>query len=365
MKSAIKLLFILLLIGCGKDDSNDLGPDTTPPVIELIGAQSVDLMFSEPYVELGAMATDDVDGDLTAQISVSGSVDSYIVGGYTITYTVTDSAGNTATTERIVQIIDDNIPIYLAENGVTIKAKEWASYGDTAEINGITYTILTPAQIYTRIQNGEDVTNVCTSRMPSIENICAGLNDFNQDISSWDTSNVTNMFNAFSGAWSFNADLSHWDVSKVTDMSYAFAGARSFNSPLNDWDVSSVTNMEGMFFQAVLFDRPLNNWDVRRVTNMNGMFALAEVFNREISAWDVSNVTNMSLMFWTAILFNQPITDWDVSTTTEMEGMFKYAVNFNQDLSSWSVEGVVNCNEFSTGTNDWVLPQPNFTSCTP
>lgn len=98
---------------------------------------------------------------------------------------------------------------------------------------------------------------------------------------------------------------------------------------------------------------------------MSGMFSSAEVFNRDISAWEVTEVTNMNYMFREAFYFNQPIGNWDVRAVEEMASMFRLAVNFNQDLSSWSVEGVVNCNEFSTGTNDWVLPQPNFTNCMP
>jgi hypothetical protein len=60
-----------------------------------------------PYVDPGATAQDDVDGDLTAAINtdVSG-VDVFTTGTYTVNYSVTDAAGNTATAQRTVSVID-------------------------------------------------------------------------------------------------------------------------------------------------------------------------------------------------------------------------------------------------------------------
>ena len=47
-------------------------------------------------------ATDDVDGDVTDAVKVSGSVDAAKRGEYVLTYTVSDKAGNTAAAERTV-----------------------------------------------------------------------------------------------------------------------------------------------------------------------------------------------------------------------------------------------------------------------
>ena len=49
-------------------------------------------------------AYDDHDGDLTAQVKVTGTVDVSIAGLYTLTYSVTDSSGNTVTAERSVRV---------------------------------------------------------------------------------------------------------------------------------------------------------------------------------------------------------------------------------------------------------------------
>lgn len=82
-----------------------LAPDTTKPVITLDGNSSLELTQGTDYSELGAIAIDDRDGNLT--VTMSGTVDKDTVGDYTITYTVTDSAGNTATLTRIVSVVSD------------------------------------------------------------------------------------------------------------------------------------------------------------------------------------------------------------------------------------------------------------------
>jgi len=57
------------------------------------------------FVEPGYKAIDDVDGDITHKVTVSGSVNTEVVGTYTLTYTVSDNAGNTAKATRTVNVI--------------------------------------------------------------------------------------------------------------------------------------------------------------------------------------------------------------------------------------------------------------------
>ncbi|WP_288221976.1 immunoglobulin-like domain-containing protein [uncultured Clostridium sp.] len=52
----------------------------------------------------GVSAKDDIDGDLTSKIVVSGSVDTSKEGEYKITYTVSDSSGNTETVSRVITV---------------------------------------------------------------------------------------------------------------------------------------------------------------------------------------------------------------------------------------------------------------------
>ena len=84
--------------------------DTTAPVITISGANPVDVDLGTTYNDAGATATDANDGDLTASITVSSNVDTNTVGTYTVTYTVSDAAGNQATETRTVNVVDNNNP---------------------------------------------------------------------------------------------------------------------------------------------------------------------------------------------------------------------------------------------------------------
>ena len=78
--------------------------DLTPPAITLIGEDVISLDFKQVYIDEGANALDNIDGDLTHSIVVDNPVSSVVPGEYTITYTVTDNADNTATATRTVSV---------------------------------------------------------------------------------------------------------------------------------------------------------------------------------------------------------------------------------------------------------------------
>lgn len=82
--------------------------DGHPPVVTLNGNALVTLSCCEEYVEAGATASDNCDGDLTDAIATGG--DAVIIsdpGTYVITYTVSDAAGKTAMKSRTVVVLDD------------------------------------------------------------------------------------------------------------------------------------------------------------------------------------------------------------------------------------------------------------------
>ncbi len=94
--------------------------DTTPPVITLSGASVIDLNVGDTYNELGATATDNVDGDLTANIIITGTVDTNTAGVYTVTYSVSDTAGNSASEDRTVNVNADTTPPVITLNGASV-----------------------------------------------------------------------------------------------------------------------------------------------------------------------------------------------------------------------------------------------------
>ena len=79
--------------------------DSEPPVITLSGG-TVFLSVGGEYEEPGFSAEDASDGDVTENVTVSGTVDSSSCGVYTLKYSVTDRSGNTGYATRTVYVYD-------------------------------------------------------------------------------------------------------------------------------------------------------------------------------------------------------------------------------------------------------------------
>jgi hypothetical protein len=80
--------------------------DRTPPALSLSGANSLLWTRGVPFVEPGFTAPDTCEGDLSANVIITGTVNPNVLGTNTLTYTVTDASGNTATRQRLVIVID-------------------------------------------------------------------------------------------------------------------------------------------------------------------------------------------------------------------------------------------------------------------
>ncbi|MBK7528206.1 MAG: DUF5011 domain-containing protein [Sphingobacteriales bacterium] len=80
--------------------------DTQAPTITLSGPGTIIWPCNVPYTDPGYSAFDNIDGDITQYVILSGKVCYTCSGTYTITYSVTDAAGNTATVTRNVIIPD-------------------------------------------------------------------------------------------------------------------------------------------------------------------------------------------------------------------------------------------------------------------
>ena len=83
--------------------------DTVRPTITLKGSASLSIAQGSSFTDPGATANDDRDGNITSRIAVSGSVNTAVVGSYTLSYNVKDAAGNAATTvTRTVNVSASN-----------------------------------------------------------------------------------------------------------------------------------------------------------------------------------------------------------------------------------------------------------------
>src|SRR5438094_10588677 len=91
--------------------------DTTPPVITLRGSTSVSVEIGSTYTDAGATASDNVDGNITSKIVTVNPVNTNILGTYTVTYDVKDTAGNAATqVTRTVKVVHTGVPmIYMQD----------------------------------------------------------------------------------------------------------------------------------------------------------------------------------------------------------------------------------------------------------
>ena len=78
--------------------------DTAPPVLTLLGAEALTIRAGAPFTDPGCKAMDNADGDLSEAVTVSGAVDIYMPGIYELTYSATDSWGNTAQVIRTVTV---------------------------------------------------------------------------------------------------------------------------------------------------------------------------------------------------------------------------------------------------------------------
>ena len=83
--------------------------DTTPPVITLKDANPINLSVGDSFTDPGATAVDDTDGDISPLVQTTGSVDTATAGTYTITYSVSDQAGNKGTKTRTVIVADNTV----------------------------------------------------------------------------------------------------------------------------------------------------------------------------------------------------------------------------------------------------------------
>lgn len=115
------LVVVIVLSGCSGGGGGGSSPadsppmqtpgDTTPPMITLNGSSEAIFEQFGVYSDPGATATDNVDGNVS--VSVSGRVDTNVIGRYILEYSATDAAGNRASAERTVDVLGATVfPFY-------------------------------------------------------------------------------------------------------------------------------------------------------------------------------------------------------------------------------------------------------------
>ncbi len=133
--------------------------DVDAPVITLNGSPTMSIPAGTRYVDAGAAAHDALDGDLTPSIHVTGLVDILFTGTYTLTYTVTDSAGAAAVpVVRTVTVTTSGISALVSEIALaksTIQASANGNVGGApgqysqSTVDALTEAILTATHAVT------------------------------------------------------------------------------------------------------------------------------------------------------------------------------------------------------------------------
>ena len=210
---------------------------------------------------------------------------------------------------------EKELPFYVAENGVTIKARDWVTLGTTADLKGIVFGF-----------NGGNGGTDLVSFNHSVYYTAVDL--------AW----LKNVLNTYS-------DLSTLVTTKV--------------------EITNKDSAAGLFLRTEI--KGMENWDVSNWISMNGLFDSDKPIKSDLSYWDVSSVEDFRLAMQLETT-NPNINNWDVSKATNMSGFFsassenKYIEGM--DLSEWDVSKVTNCSGFFGGITNWPKSKkPNFTNC--
>jgi poly(3-hydroxybutyrate) depolymerase len=108
---AATLLGINVACSSGSDTETTTGngvTDSTPPVVSLAGNEQIEVAFNAVFRDLGAVALDNVDGELP--VVTQGDVNTSAPGDYQLVYSATDSSGNTGEVTRTVTVLDKPLP---------------------------------------------------------------------------------------------------------------------------------------------------------------------------------------------------------------------------------------------------------------
>ena len=369
-----------------------------PLVITIQGSNPVTITVDMTYIDEGATCKNNVDGSTPTLIDNSYTVNTSIVGNYTVTYTCFASSFVEAYRTVIVTATataDDTPPVIALIRPGTFTTTVDTLYTDAgATCTDYVDGSITPTQtstVDTSTAGSYTVTYSCTdaanndatpvSRTVTVmETVGAFITTWAATSSDRDiTLPMTGTYSVLWGDGSHDADVSNsqshaygtagnytvtvlgdgplsinlssdsanalqlesieqWGGTEWVTMLEAFEGASNMVYRATDVpDLSKVTSTSYMFLGATAFNGNLASWNVSSVTNMSGMFSRATSFNGDLSSWNVSSVNDMNGMFDGASDFNGDLSAWNVSSVTDMGNMFDGATAFNQNLGNWYV----------------------------
>jgi len=141
----------------GSSQSSVSVADQGKPEITLYGSTSITLSLHDTYAEPGFDALDNVDGVITDNVVVIGTIDTQVIGIYTLNYTVVDAAGNSGLVKsRQVTVQDAQAPVITVPNNIEVAAVD--AFG-TPSAHQVISTFLQAATVSDDIDNNLVITN--------------------------------------------------------------------------------------------------------------------------------------------------------------------------------------------------------------
>lgn len=147
--------------------------DWQKPVISLLGDATLTLAKDSSFVDPGATAQDNYDGDISAKIVRTGSVNTAVPGSYSVKYNVSDSSGNAAAAVvRTVMVVSDTTkPVIKLKGSYYVRVKSGTPYYDV----GATATDNEDGDITSKMQ----VTNTVNIFAPGVYKVTYNVKDSN------------------------------------------------------------------------------------------------------------------------------------------------------------------------------------------
>jgi len=102
--------------------------DRTAPTLTLDGLLRDTIEVFDTWVEPGYTAIDLLDGNITADVTVTNPLDVNVTGSYTIAYEVYDKSGNKAYKERVIVVQDTELPTITLNGADTVYVDVLTSY---------------------------------------------------------------------------------------------------------------------------------------------------------------------------------------------------------------------------------------------
>ena len=165
-----------------------LANDNMPPVITLLGSDTVRIEVGSTYTDAGATAYDASEGDISGNLVMTTDLDAAVTGLYTVEYNVTDKSGNKAAPaiRTIIVVNDLTKPVLTLNPGASgcIEADRdnlpYVDPGATATDNkapfNLTSSIVTTGSVDTRTIGNYVITyyvqDVAGNSVTKTRNVC-------------------------------------------------------------------------------------------------------------------------------------------------------------------------------------------------